>query len=511
MNVSEKFIFYDACEKGNLILVKNMLSYNVVDADEDDNIALKLAVKNGHEYIVNHLLSFNGVDASEEGSSALIIAINVHNHVILKTLVTNTDKVEHYVILHAINSKCIDCVKCIIEAVRFDDHNNIIETAINTGEIEIFKLVLDEYLDKLTADSFFLKKIAKADNVLMLNYSSEKVDVDMNYVFRKAVKYGSINIVRTILNSNIALQNNLSFLLAVRNGNEEIVRLLLNDQRVNPADQNNEPIRIAAVRGYDVIFRLLINDQRVTPPPDTLEGALEHFGNVDIVRAILMDGRVDPAFNNSECIELAVDSGYKEVVQMLLDDGRADPARNNNECLEIAVDRGYKEIVKMLLDDGRADPRAEFRSFSGHVYDVIHMTDSPEILKMLLDDGRADPPVIDFNDYENEDVEMYRLLFGDDRVQIPNTIPQIIIDEIRQGINEMEKIVMEVAASVRGVDEDIKWQIVATRVPSEVYKHGLRFGRPPNDSENVKQVVADIKDLVTGKRQLPPTNMDLEP
>ncbi|MEK9201544.1 MAG: hypothetical protein AAB944_01080 [Patescibacteria group bacterium] len=49
-----------------------------------------------------------------------------------------------------------------------------------------------------------------------------------------------------------------------------------------------------------------------------------YFGDIEIVRLLLTDSRVDPAANNSAAIKNARYWGYTEIVSLLLADSRVD-------------------------------------------------------------------------------------------------------------------------------------------------------------------------------------------
>lgn len=86
------------------------------------------------------------------------------------------------------------------------------------------------------------------------------------------------------------------------------------------------------------------------------KGALEIacvLGDVDAVKVILADGRIDPS--EQSLFKLTSSHG---VVHALLSDERADPRVDESWELTRACMRGDTVLVRLFLEDGRADPTA---------------------------------------------------------------------------------------------------------------------------------------------------------
>jgi hypothetical protein len=111
-----------------------------------------------------------------------------------------------------------------------------------------------------------------------------------------------------------------ALIAACREGNIEIVKLLLNDNRVDPAVMDSEALYRASVRGH-----------------------------LDIVQLLLEDGRVDPAAMDSEALMGASRMGHLEIVLCLLNNGRVNPAANNNQAIKRAYLYNHAEVFKILL------------------------------------------------------------------------------------------------------------------------------------------------------------------
>lgn len=94
--------------------------------------------------------------------------------------------------------------------------------------------------------------------------------------------------------------HNLALQFATEEGNIEIVKLLLQDPRVDPADEKNLAIIYASQNGYFEIVQLLLQDPRVDP---------SDIGNVDFN---YKNAAITEAFNNN----------HMKIVDLLLEDPR---------------------------------------------------------------------------------------------------------------------------------------------------------------------------------------------
>ena len=113
-------------------------------------------------------------------------------------------------------------------------------------------------------------------------------------------------------------------------------------------------------------------------------------GNIKRVNEFLAYG-YDPTAGNNSAMRLACNWNRVDVVKALLRDGRADPAALDSAALRSACKNGYTDIVKLLLQDGRADPTADWN------YSIIQaiLMGFSDIVALLLEDGRVqikDPP-----------------------------------------------------------------------------------------------------------------------
>lgn len=70
--------------------------------------------------------------------------------------------------------------------------------------------------------------------------------------------------------------------------------------------------------------------------------------NIDVVKSLLADSRVDPAARDNFAIRWASENGHVDVVKLLLADGRVDPAADDNYARRWASRNGHVGVVKLL-------------------------------------------------------------------------------------------------------------------------------------------------------------------
>ena len=79
------------------------------------------------------------------------------------------------------------------------------------------------------------------------------------------------------------------------------------------------------------------------------------LNNVDALKVLLADERINPAANNNFAIRRASQNGHVAVVKVLLADKRVDPTAHDNYAIRWASLNSHLEIVKLLLADNRID------------------------------------------------------------------------------------------------------------------------------------------------------------
>lgn len=178
-------------------------------------------------------------------------------------------------------------------------------------------------------------------------------------------------------------------------GHINIVKSLVSDKGVDPSYKDNLALSSSCHKGHIEVARFLLSDKRVRDKlvkerdsghdqGGCILGAVIR-NRIEIVKMLLEDGTINPAFSDNRCLRTACMKGHTEIVEMLLQDNRVDPCVPENMAIQIAVKNGHEKIVKMLLADKRVDPsendNTALRMAAG--------ARNREIFNMLLADERV--------------------------------------------------------------------------------------------------------------------------
>ena len=133
-------------------------------------------------------------------------------------------------------------------------------------------------------------------------------------------------------------------------GKVEVIPLLLN--RCTPTLNHLE---LASINGHAEIVRMILVDGRVDPGADESR-ALRYAGTEEVATRLLGDPRVHPEAKGSSALFMASSHGKIGVVRALLHDGRSDPTVNLCVCLVSAYNNGHDAVVAELMQDQRVNP-----------------------------------------------------------------------------------------------------------------------------------------------------------
>ena len=159
------------------------------------------------------------------------------------------------------------------------------------------------------------------------------------------------------------------FIQAVRNGNLEKIKLLLSDPRIDPSAFNNHAIQWASFHGF-----------------------------TEIVKLLLSDPRVDPSIDDNYPIVWAVRNGHPEIVKLLLSDPRINLSITD---IRDAADSDYTEVVKLLLSDSRVNWRDIDEEIKIRLLKDAELNLKDELKTSLLSINRITPKMKTEGEYKN--------------------------------------------------------------------------------------------------------------
>jgi len=294
-------------------------------------------------------------------------------------------------IVNYLSKKTVSKYKPVLEDVKSKIKELNIVKSLFEGELspDITKLILmnkevkevkaacstNKYMKKLCDDRFWLQYYQiqfLGPKYYELNEDQlEKIEKKITDLFFYLLKNEKEKYTIAIYKKykpyiDVARNKNEAIRLASKNGQVEVVKELLKDSRVNPAATNNYAIQLAS-----------------------------EYGHADVVKLLLADKRVNPAVYENYAIQLASEYGHADVVKLLLADKRVNPAAYDNEAIKLASENGHTGVVKLLLADkivdqrpgGRrpADPAADDNFAIKRASEYGHV----DVVKLLLGDPRV--------------------------------------------------------------------------------------------------------------------------
>ena len=178
--------------------------------------------------------------------------------------------------------------------------------------------------------------------------------------------------------------------LCAKSDNVDGLRLLLADGRLDPAADSSLPLLLAADRGNAEMVRALLEDRRADPAARFSLLVVFHsvYNYLVSWHPTVLDPYKSTVYNMpSASLQAACTRGDLSTVLALLGDRRADPAALSSVCLFTACALGHSQIVRALLDDRRADPSAGDSECLVEACKGGHLN----VVRALLEDSRADP------------------------------------------------------------------------------------------------------------------------
>lgn len=283
-------------------------------------------------------------------------------------------------------------------ATNLDIGNNAaIQRACENGEVDLVKLLLAGPQVDPAANTKDGKRYGHDER---------------NFCIRRAARNGHIEVVKLLLADNRVdptYRQNWALAAALSNQDVKMVKLLLSDKRVRDRVNSMKDVArkrlqkmdeegllneaLGFVRGGDAKETIGIGREKLIG--DFIEEMNKHItgsfkmlplnkedkngiltraaivGRADIVKLLLSDPAVNPAYRKNSIIATAALNGSLEVVDVLLSDERVNPADNHNETLYQAAKEGKIAIVKRLMEDPRVNP-ADAKETLDKDFNTVH-------------------------------------------------------------------------------------------------------------------------------------------
>ncbi|KAI8902098.1 hypothetical protein BC833DRAFT_617067 [Globomyces pollinis-pini] len=254
-------------------------------------------------------------------------------------------------------------------------------------------------IPKLTWKAYLHSTYLVKSNIPFKNIMTPMLDYIDNDRLQRLANHGYFDIVENYLkkfyNGQCCLtltneSKHAIFYFAVKGNCKSIVNIILGDSSFNPTDYTTDSKLTLTPTTHHTKFSTLtkVNNHIVTS---------SCLGYDDILKILLIDGRIDPTVFGNFCIRQCSQQGFTSCVELLLGDGRVDPSDENNEAICQASRFGHDKVVELLLSHSSVNPAVSnnlpirWASEKGHL----------NCISLLMKDNRVDPSAKD-NEALNE-------------------------------------------------------------------------------------------------------------
>ena len=338
---------HSACESGDIFTVRRLIGNEGVSiqvADSHGLSPLHVASKRGHSVVVGELLR-RGADVvarDDQGSSPI--------HLVCQNESISTTSLAVATLLLARMGEWLPTDR---------EYRTPLHSAVTSGSVELFRVILDHYLDiwgaskpkasLLALEELLLRKDGKGHNLLHLVAHTGSVDIIEEIIARVASRDSMRGSIRSPLD-----------------------QLLLRSRDIN----GENPIHLAARYGRTEALALLCRkslDMGLISAKSYAESTALHLacsgGHTRIVTELIEFGadlNVTDS-NGSTPIAEAAKRGFKAGVRLLFNEGASLlPVENGSSPLYEAVMAGNEDLVDELLDMGRTSGQADLRGILDH-------------------------------------------------------------------------------------------------------------------------------------------------
>ena len=140
-------------------------------------------------------------------------------------------------------------------------------------------------------------------------------------------------------------------------GRTRLMEFLLEHPCVDPAYDDSEVLVMAVQGGHLPIVKRLMRDGRVNPAAQDNHAVIQacHDGRLDILDLLVKDARVDLAAQDNTALRLAIAHNHLSIVRRLLRDQRVRTTYPSHQAIFLAACQGHMDVMKLLMAEPGAD------------------------------------------------------------------------------------------------------------------------------------------------------------
>lgn len=329
--------------RGDLANVKYLVEVEKVDLSNSDNI-LNLAINGDNLEVIKYLIS-RGITPSFQNLRFAVSQGNLDAFKYLSTFIINIDNNSKQVLIHsAINKGNMEILKLIIDIYNpelTDFH--LFETSLK-GNFEMFKYFYDKGFNY--DPQLLLINAINSENRELIAFIMDKFNITIDQNIINQVNPNKIKFAKSISGDEIITVTYDMLVKAARNSELESLEYLLNnyDQPIDPdilsrfLDALKEPIEF----DYELFKRLImehdfnLNGQHLSlalelEDPEIFEFLLENmdfnidafnyitssqFATIDLLERLMGEYDITP---NSDTFTFVIQSNNKEIIKFIFD------------------------------------------------------------------------------------------------------------------------------------------------------------------------------------------------
>ena len=397
-SVRRNLALYFASRAGHVDIVSYLLRDPRVNPCARNNASLRSACKEGHANVVRLLADDGRADPSDRAFEALFEAAAAGHSSVIRVLLDLPNDVldprvgDTRVLALAVKFNQLAVVETLLQDPRVNPWFGRARAARIAGKnanIDILRLFIARIPPNAPPISSWVKSVIVGGSLDCIRALAATSRSYANAVYAHLGYFGSPPVVRDVLS---ALEPDpflchQALVGATKSARPDILKIILKDGR---ADPKSPSFWVDVVSDSPPkIVETLLTDPRVDPTWEDSRAIRIAIcaGNLDNLTLLLRDGRADPSARKNKALRQAVKLGNLKAVSILIADYRVDPGCNNQYPLFRAVAGGHADIVRLLLANPRVDPRS--RSSNGkYIYDIALLTPNPDVISVLQSDPR---------------------------------------------------------------------------------------------------------------------------